>query len=615
MHNCRTFWLWALLTHTAAAQTSVGGVINTYHRVTQTAAAGWVRVDVTTGLAAGDAVLIIQMKGATVTTADNASFGSITNLNSAGNYELNSICAVRSDTVYLFRQLAQAYTITDKVQLVKVPQYASAVVTAPLQAMPWDSTTGKGGVVAIKTGSSLTLNASISASGAGYLGGALVTSSGTCFNFLPTASFFYNATVLNPQNGAYKGEGIAAGLTVNYTGGKGAAANGGGGGNNHNNGGGGGSNLTAGGLGGGNSSANGCSLPNAGRGGHALTNNSGAKIFMGGGGGAGHINSGAASTGGGRGGGIVFIVANELTTNGHSISADGSAGGAAVGDGASGGGAGGTVVLAVNNYLDAVQVSAKGGTGGTEDDVFTFERCYGEGGGGSGGAVFFKTAVPAGTADVAGGPKGARINSNSCATIVAGSNGMAGIVTPNYQFIEATNLAAPCGALLAVELLHFGAQVYKQDVVVEWKASGIDKVSFIELERKDALGTWIRLIKAPPVALATNRYIDQQLPAGNYSYRLRLILTSGREIISKVQTVTVGFVQPLLVPNPARNVVIINFPFAPNTIIVVTDVTGRTVAKQVVKGTANIVRQDVSRLGKGVYMMRIGSTTARLVRY
>ncbi|MES2881743.1 MAG: hypothetical protein V4676_06320, partial [Bacteroidota bacterium] len=203
----------------------------------------------------------------------------------------------------------------------------------------WDSAAGKGGVLALSVNDDLILNAPVYANNCGYKGGNYQSSTGTCFNFLPADKYFYNSTILSPQDGATKGESVAN-MAIAYTGGKGAAANGGGGGNNHNNGGGGGANLVAGGVGGGNSSAAGCTVANAGKGGYSLSNASGSKIFMGGGGGAGHANSGVLSTAGGSGGGIIFIQANTVYSNGFKIMSNGQTGSNAIGDGAGGGGAG-----------------------------------------------------------------------------------------------------------------------------------------------------------------------------------------------------------------------------------------------------------------------------------
>src|SRR5215218_8222892 len=93
------------------AQTDISGIINTYHKVTQVipASAG-LRLDNTSGLSPGDAVVIIEMKGATVSTVNGSGFGSVTSLNNAGNYELAIICSVQDDMVYLSHQLVRSYT-------------------------------------------------------------------------------------------------------------------------------------------------------------------------------------------------------------------------------------------------------------------------------------------------------------------------------------------------------------------------------------------------------------------------------------------------------------------------------------------------------------------------
>src|SRR4029077_9913752 len=96
------------------------------------------------------------------------------------------------------------------------------------------------------------------------------------------------------------------------------------------------------------------------------------------------------SLGGGHGGGIIFIQANDLISNSAIISANGQQGGPALSDGASGGGAGGTIIMNIlNSYSGPLTIQANGGTGGTEDDGGNINRCYGAGGGGSGGAIYF----------------------------------------------------------------------------------------------------------------------------------------------------------------------------------------------------------------------------------
>ena len=517
-----------LLGVTLNAQTSISGVINSYHKIIDIIPAkACVRVDNSSGLVFNDRVMIIQMKGATVTTTNNSTFGTVTSLNNAGNYEIGTICSVRGDSVFLFKQLLRSYTVSDKVQLVRIPQYTNALVTDSLKAMPWDSASGKGGVLALWVTDNLVLNAPVSVSSSGYTGGSYLTSNGTALTLQHRIIITIMPTVLAPQDGAYKGESVAS-LTVAYSGGKGAVANGGGGGNNHNNGGGGGSNSSAGGNGGGNSSTSGCTVSNPGRGGYALSNNSGAKLFLGGGGGAGHANSGLPSTGGGRGGGILFIQANTLYSNGYKILANGQDGGNTLGDGASGGGGGGSIILNINSYADAVNIEAKGGNGGSENDDNTSGKCYGEGGGGSGGVIYFKGSVPAGISTVAGGAKGNKLNSLNCGTITAGTAGSNGTTVTNYSFTESSTLSNSCGTVLPVGVLNFSARNSMNTVIIEWKTADNAPGTKAFLERNWNNSSW-SLLQSYTLSSSTAqyRYEDRDLPAGLYQYRLKIVKADG----------------------------------------------------------------------------------------
>jgi len=224
--------------------TNISGVINSYYPVVEIIPAkGAIRVANITGLNMGDKILIIQMKGASVNTANNSSFGDTTSLNNAGNYETGTICNTNGDTAFLFFNLVNQYTVSEKVQLVKFAEYYSANVIDTVKAANWDNTSGTGAVIAISVTEDLTLNAPVYADSKGYIGGASILSSGGFC--LPASAYTYNPGSTNPQNGAAKGEGIAD-IASNINGGRGAPANGGGGGNYHNNGGGGGANLAAG---------------------------------------------------------------------------------------------------------------------------------------------------------------------------------------------------------------------------------------------------------------------------------------------------------------------------------------------------------------------------------
>jgi hypothetical protein len=604
----------AALPQLAAAQTAIGGIINSYYKVVEVIPVrACVRVDNTAGLSANDFVLLIQMKGADVNTANNASFGSVTSLNNAGNYELNTICSIRGDSLFFFRQLAQSYTVSGKVQLVRIPEYASANVTSPLQAQAWDSAAGKGGVLALSVQNNLVLQAPVSASGAGYAGGAFLLSNGTCSNFFPAASFYYNAAPAAPQEGAYKGEGVA-GLIASYSGGKGAAANGGGGGNNHNNGGGGGAHLSTGGLGGGNSSAAGCRVANAGIGGYALSNSGGTKLFMGGGGGAGHANNSTA-TGGGDGGGIVLIFANTLISNGYLISANGVEGSDAVGDGASGGGAGGTILLNINNYADAVNVEAKGGDGGDEDDQATAQRCYGEGGGGSGGVVYCKTALPAGSIRVIGGSNGLRLNSLNCSTLVMGSSGGNGYTFANYSYVQSSVLSATCGVALDVRLLAFDVWLSNRDVQLHWLISGSEGIQEFAVERKRSNEGWEVVSRLTPIQNHYTYQYRERLPAeGEYFYRLKIQEQTGVVRYSAVRRVALGAQAALIIyPNPASQTFTLAYPLQPGMQVKFYDELGRLVWSKIITVRQALLRQNISFLNRGIYTVEVEGKRARLM--
>ena len=183
------------------------------------------KLDNVSGLAYGNTVLLIQMKGATInTTASSSTFGDITSLNDAGNYEIATICSVSNDSVYFFNTILNSYDVNYKVQLVKFGEYYSANVIDTVKAQSWNNSTGKGGVLAIKVEEDLTLNAPLFADAMGYKGGNFYLHT-TAF-CIPSATIWaYSATSTSTSNGAYKGEGVAD-VDVSINGGRGAPANG-----------------------------------------------------------------------------------------------------------------------------------------------------------------------------------------------------------------------------------------------------------------------------------------------------------------------------------------------------------------------------------------------------
>lgn len=598
--------------------TPISGVVNNYYRVVEVLPAkSCVRLNSTAGLNYNDKVMIVQMKGAGINTSGSSSFGDTTSLSNAGNYEIGIVCHVDGDSLFLVYMLLNQYAVSGKVQVVKIPQYVSAIVTDTLKPAPWNNITGTGGVLAISVEQDLTLNAPIYADSSGFRGGEYRLSDGTCFNFLPADGYVYDANILNPQDGSFKGEAVVD-VTAGQSGGRGAPANGGGGGNNHNNGGGGGANLSGGGDGGGNSSSAGCRVPNVGRGGKALSSYGGKKIFLGGGGGAGHSNNSSLNPrGGGHGGGIIFIEAENLIGNSHKIVANGSRGGNALGDGASGSGAGGTLILDINNYLGTTTIQANGAQGGTANDGGNVGRCYGAGGGGSGGSIYFSTTTPALPVTVTGGAAGPETGREAtCNPIIPALAGSLGHIIPNYNYsMSAVLESSYCALILPVELIWFKAINKNGQTVLSWKIAESGLADRFIIERAGDGNSWIPIHQQPAKEeVSLYQYEDIFSESSNNFYRLKIVGKDRQVIYSSILKVFVSTKNdPVSIyPNPANKTIRVSgdISFAELHLF---DLAGKLLLHKRNNNNQNSMAVDLPDLSAGVYMLRIGTVVRKLV--
>jgi hypothetical protein len=598
--------------------TNISGIINSYHSVIDISATA-AKLDNVAGLAYGNTVLIIQMKGASINTSNNASFGDTTSLNYSGNYEIATICYVSNDSVYFFNELINNYDYNYKVQLVKFGEYYSANVTDTVKAQAWNNSTGKGGVLAIKVEQDLTLNAPLFADSTGYKGAAFYLHSGTCGFFNPVGSgYAYDATSSSASNGAYKGEGVAD-VPANLDGARGAPANGGGGGNNHNNGGGGGANLTSGGNGGGNFSTGptGCTGNYQGRGGKALSTWNNTKIFMGGGGGAGHANSTMQTYAGGNGGGIILVIAKNIIGNGYKISANGQPGRSTSYDGASGGGAGGTVIMNVTGtYTGSLTVQANGGDGGNEDDDNSSGRCYGSGGGGSGGVIYFNGPIPGITTSYTGGTAGINIDPLSCGTPAPASNGTNGSVVPNYAFQTSTIPSPGCAVALPIRIIYFDATaINEKKIKLQWDIANPEEANAFIVEKLDAYNNWVDLTSVEPIAgIHHYEYFDNAPAPGDNIYRLKLFDKNNHAIYSVQKRVVIKFRNAFTVyPNPASNKIIIKVMSGQNATARLTDITGREIRTVITNTSSSSIEILLPRVDPGLYLVYVNNYVEKIL--
>lgn len=602
--------------HCAGQTTNISGVVNIYKKVIEIVPAkACLRLSDVTGINVNTRVMIVQMKGAAVSTNTNSTFGDTTATNGAGLYEIGTICYIRGDSVFLFHNLMNTYDVNSKVQLVQFAEYYSANVIDTVKAAAWDNTAGTGGVIAIFANQDITLNAPIFADSLGYKGGAYLLSNNTCSNFFPANLYSYTASTSTPQSGAYKGEGIYEFAAANQTGGRGAPANGGGGGNNHNNSGGGGANLSAGGRGGGNSSSTGsCTATFRGEAGKPLLNWGGRKIFMGGGGGAGHANNGIITKGGGNGGGIIFIWANTINGNNNFITASGGNGGDSQSDGAGGGGAGGTIIMQVTNYSGALTIQANGGSGGNSNDGGNIGLCFGGGGGGSGGAIYYTAAVPAVTSFVTGGAAGAESGRDAtCAAAQAALAGSNGVITASYTFQRSFSNASYCASLLPSSIQSFTGKSSGQVVRLDWQIKNPELVKQYIIERKDVNQQWMAIGIKSGTLDEVYQFTDADPMAGNNFYRLKIIDQQNSYYYSGVVLVT--FLETgndlSVYPNPATHTITISRKLTAITQLQLTDMNGKLLWKTVLVGTTQQV--NLPSLPAGVYLLRADALVKKLV--
>ena len=461
------------------------GIVNTYYppSAVGTLAAGakiatlGVAVGSTTPIAAGDLLIVIQMQDAATNSTNTSSYGDgtagdpamgSTGTNSSGLYEfvtatnavpvgggtLNFIgTGATSGLLNTYASAAATATLGKKTyQIIRVPQYTSATLSAGLVPLAWNGVTG--GVLALDVASQLTLGGTVSLDGTGFRGGAGRTLAGG------TGAATDYVTLSSTGFGGSKAEGIAG--TPRYLansaitavidtavegmpGGsylRGAPASAGGGGtdgnpaaNDQNTGGGGGGNGGTGGYGG---YAWSSITINGGTGGAPYPAST-STLFMGGGGGAGTTNNGTAdpntnttgiNSSGSAGGGIAIIHVGSVTGTG-TISANGQPALNVLNDGGGGAGAGGTILFLANSgTLSGLTARANGGAGGdtwaSQPPTVPFPgNRHGPGGGGAGGAVLLSDSSA--TVSVAGGLNGTTTTASDAYGAIPGTVGTSGI--------------------------------------------------------------------------------------------------------------------------------------------------------------------------------------------
>lgn len=636
----------------AGGTTTINTFGNTYYPgVTAALSAGSTSISLgavtygTMPISNGDVLLVIQMQGAQITTANDSTYGKGTTgdgrvngyLNNAqllaGNMEYvvatNSV-GLTGGTVNLASATINSYKNADfgtdgqyRYQVIRVASYNNLTLGADILAPAWNGMTG--GVIVIYASGNIDMNGKIiSAAGAGFRGGGGISVNGA--SGLLNTDF---ATVSTGASNGSKGEGIAGTprfvnnnntlldngpALEGYPGGSfaaGAPGNAGGGGtdgnptkNDQNSGGGGGSNAGLGGKGGNSWSSN---IVVGGEPGATFAQVAIGRLVMGGGGGAGTSNNGTGVPAGGiassgaAGGGIVLLYAGTFTNTGTIDVSGGSANNTVLNDGSGGGGAGGSVVINGSSGLNGITVYANGGNGGNNDGGSSGP--HGPGGGGGGGLIYANLALNA--ASSANGGMHGVTNGGISYNALSGAGG----ISIQNQIITPPLLCLP----LPVNFVYLSA-IHNNNIQLDWQVNNEAYIQHYIIERSL---NGIDFIRAGTVNVrfsGTGHYgfVDLlAITADNIFYRVKAVKANGEAVYSTIVTVkgtalSKGF---FVAPNPANDLASLTVTAADGGMatLQLMDISGRLIwqlSHAVTRGINVLRLQPLQGLHNGVYLLQ-----------
>jgi hypothetical protein len=654
--------------------TTTGVILNRYDVLAASASAGATSITVTdinnlaggavgvnnpyatSALSYGDLIMIIKMQGATITSTNDATYGSISNYNGTGTYELAWVESVSGNVITLASALSNAFTVgsTNRVQVIRIPRLNSLTVNsgASITASAWSSSY-KGGVIALEVNGNAVINGSINANGLGFRGGQSIDHdnfTGTYAGFVSTAN----------ADGSEKGESIA-GYQADYDalGGRyarGAPANGGGGGDFHNTGGGGGANAgvvaswtgtgvpdvsvsswvtawnleaagfsssasSGGGRGGYSySSANRDALSLApgtssgqtwggdlrrivgGLGGRPLTYSAN-NLFMGGGGGGGDQNQ-SSGTSGANGGGIICLTVTGTLSGTGSITANGATASNSFNqhkDGLGGGGGGGAIRLNVQGTIGGISLYANGGNGGSQ--VYTILDTEAEGPGGGGGAGYIAvTGSPSITISSVGGSNGTTNSSGLTEFLPNGAT--KGGVGFSATIAFAASPSSPSWSVLPVNIC-INTITQSGQTKVQWTGYSEAIIKSYELQGSQNAMDWGTILVQLPISNSNNADYDIPLSVtSNLTYvRLKTTSKSGQVFYSCVRSVNDNRAQKWTLTQN-ETTLFVYFAERPDLVRVI-DANGRSMDRGLVKTNGTNVVVDKSRLPNGLYFIHL----------
>ncbi len=608
-------WFYLLLIVISGFSSVAQTTVNAYAKITAVSGSSVLtlsNVDQTNHtFTVGGQVIVMQMQDDVIgsNTTNISTFGNLSSIANAGNYEIKTIAAITPTSgtptsLTLTSVLANTYNTgaNSSVQLISFRDLgANYTTSANISGNSWNGNVG--GVVAFYVTNTLTLNHRILADGIGFRGGLYSNNNGGAICTSNSNTLY----IANDNQLGFKGEGIYKNTNNNFNNARGRLLNGGGGGNDHNAGGGGGGNFSAGGQGG--NGYNDCTtFPGGGLGGVSLSAQiSASRVFMGGAGGGGQQNN-SQNSAGGNGGGIILIKANAIATSstcGSSIriTASGLNANSAGNDGMGGGGAGGSIVLQVPNFSVTstcpLLVRSNGGNGGSVSDA----QAHGGGGGGGQGVVIYSIPIP--TTNIT-----TQVNNG-----VAGSDNSGGSTSAgNGAGSSGTGTIASASGPLPVKLMNFDGLSQINNIKLLWQTATEKNNSHFVIEKSnDALDfTVLATVKGAGNSSIIQRYelSDFNPVYGINYYRLKQVDFDGTSTTSPLIAVNYAdFSEIKIYPNPLNTSESLFLEFGKieqSVEITLFDLAGKPVHHEVVDVLPNQqIELKSLHLEKGIYQVKI----------
>lgn len=564
----------------------------------------------------GQLVVIMQMQDDVIgsNTANDTSFGLLSNIQNTGIYELAAVDAIDGNSTNGFTKasfdtisfitVANTYNIGThaSVQIISFNELAAGnyTTTANLLALDWDGNVG--GVLAVNVPDTLVMNHELIANGRGFRGGSVSNNNNGPICDSASTVIFKSS---NNEYG-FKGEGIYRSTAADEETARARILNGGGGGADHNGGGGGGGNYSEGGEGG--IGYNNCtSFPTGGFGGVGLSAHiSASRVFMGGGGGGGQQNN-SNGTDGGDGGGIILVKASVVKTNPCTvldIAVNGETTPDGSNDGGGGGGAGGSIIFDVDAWdlssSCVLSIEANGGNGSSS----LTGSVHGGGGGGSQGVIIFSGAAPDSNAtfETNNGDGGCNDNSSPCTSTASSpsSADSSGVVS---------NGTGP----LPIRLISFTARQKDRLALLHWVTNWEENNDHFQIQKStDAVNfeSIARVSGKNGTGIQEYSFVDDRTSSGISYYRLKQVDQDGSAFYSTIKSIELSKASKefnfKFYPNPADQELIIQAASEDLIQIKIYNMVGQSVDDQCeyIRESKNQVRVDISRLGQGTYFIR-----------